>query len=87
MLGFQQIKSMFTDEIRAEKLAEVFHHYHQVLNEDMLPRTAAVESWDDLSQGERDRLITVARMTLAKLDHDTAPREYFAKPGEAEWGC
>lgn len=88
MLGFQRIKTMFVDDLRPEHLAEVFHHYHQTLTDDFEGDTAApAESWDDLPQPERDRLIAAARLTLLELDSRTTRRKYFAKPGEAEWGC
>ena len=88
MLGFQLIKPMLLEEIRAEQMAEVFHHYHQTLTENPPGTTAAPsEPWDELPQHERDRLIAAARLTLLELDAETNRRKYFAKPGEAEWGC
>jgi hypothetical protein len=79
---------MLIDETRAEQLAEVFHHYHQTLTSNP-PAASAIpaESWDELPQRDRQRLIAAARLTLLELDSDTNPRKYFAKPGEAEWGC
>ena len=79
---------MLADEIRAEQLAEVFHHYHHTLNENSHGVTAApAESWNELSEPEKDRMIAAARLTLLELDSETDRRKYFAKPGEAEWGC
>ena len=78
---------MLRDEIRAEQLAEVFHHYQQTLTDNLGGATAQAESWDALSNPERERLISAARLTLIELDSQTNPRKYFAKPGEAEWGC
>jgi phage-related minor tail protein len=79
---------MLVDEIRAEQLAEVFHRYHQTLHENWQSITdAAAESWNELPGPERDRMIAAARLTLLELDSETDRRKYFAKPGEAEWGC
>jgi len=79
---------MLVDEIRAEQLAEVFHHYHQTLTENLEGKTAApAELWHELPRTERDRLIAAARLTLLELNSEKTRRKYFAKPGEAEWGC
>jgi hypothetical protein len=48
-------------------------------------------SWEQTSQNERKLMIAAARMTLLELgatsEGEQAKRRYFAKPGEAEWGC
>lgn len=79
---------MLVEEIRAEQLAEVFHHYHQTLNENSRAvATAPEEPWSELPEPDKDRMIAAARLTLLELDSETTRRKYFAKPGEAEWGC
>lgn len=85
--GYPANKPMLLEEIRAEQMAEVFHHYHQTLTENLGTTAAPSESWDELPQHERDRLIAAARLTLLELDAGTNRRKYFANPGEAEWGC
>jgi hypothetical protein len=79
-------------EVSAEQLAKLFHHYQDALahgcarhnNEDG-------SSWDRTPPNERKVMIAAARLTLLELS--TAPaqsspsRKYYAKPGEAEWGC
>ena len=79
-------------EVSAEQLAKLFHHYQGALahgcaghnNEDG-------SSWDRTPPNERKVMIAAARLTLLELS--TAPpqsspsRKYSAKPGEAEWGC
>lgn len=88
MLGVPAIIAMFVDDIKAEQLAEVFHHYHQTLTENLEShRAAPAESWEELPQLERERLVAAARLTLLKINADETRRKYFAKPGEAEWGC
>jgi len=74
---------MSIEEVSAEQLAELFHHYHQALGPG--------NSWEHLPQQEKGRLIGAAHLALGELTstaRERAPsRRYFAKPGEAEWGC
>ena len=74
---------MSIEEVSAEQLAELFHHYHQALG--------PAESWEQVSQREKSRLIAAAHLTLVELASTARERadsrRYFAKPGEAEWGC
>lgn len=83
---------MSIQEVSAEQLAELFHHYHQAF--ELSPGCASkptAEEWEQVPQQEKDRLIAAARLTLLELVSTAreaeAPRRYFAKPGEAEWGC
>jgi len=83
---------MSIEEVSAEKLAELFHHYHQALGPDFgFPRMGSQESWENLPREEKSRIVAAARLALlevaesSKSQEDT--RRYFAKPGEAEWGC
>lgn len=79
-------------EVSAEQLAKLFHHYHQALAHDCgsegEPQPA---SWDRTSQNERKRMIAAARLTLLELSTTPAAsqpgRKYYATPGEAEWGA
>jgi hypothetical protein len=84
--------SMSIQEVSAEQLAELFHHYHQALASDFGCCTEqADQSWKDVPQQERKRLTAAARLVLLELDSVHGERQdskrYFAKPGEAEWGC
>jgi hypothetical protein len=78
--------------VSAEQLAELFHHYNQAFESG--PGCASkptAEEWEQVPQQEKDRLIAAARLTLLELVSTARepedPRRYFAKPGEAEWGC
>jgi hypothetical protein len=79
---------MSIQDVSPEQLAELFHHYHQALARDCSGAPAA-EAWEEMPAQEKSRLIAAAR--LAVLELATGEREdsrrYFAKPGEAEWGC
>jgi hypothetical protein len=79
-------------EISAEQLARLFHHYQVALTRDFSgcmkedPRA----SWATASENERRVMIGAARLTLLELvspHEEKANKSYFAKPGEAEWGC
>ncbi|HYA25742.1 MAG TPA: hypothetical protein VEF05_16380 [Terriglobales bacterium] len=80
-------------DVFAEELAKLFHHYREALaqNFDCHNAEEAVASWDRTPQSERKLMVEAARLTLLELA--TAPgqadanRRYFAKPGEADWGC
>lgn len=82
---------MSIEEVNVERFAQIFHHYHQALVADCNGSSdQQSESWDQLSQQEKRRLVSAARLTLLKLstnDSKQGTTDYFAKPGEAEWGC
>ncbi|HMD16848.1 MAG TPA: hypothetical protein VKH18_09285 [Terriglobales bacterium] len=83
---------MSIQEVSAEQLAELFHHYHQALAPDFgcTPQSTP-ESWDEISQPEKSRMVAAARLAILEVASTTKDREesrrYFAKPGTAEWGC
>ena len=83
---------MSFQDISPEQLAQLFHHYHQALGPDLgcggKPISA---SWNEVPKQEKNRMVAAARLTLLELDSthpsDENPGRYFAKAGEAEWGC
>jgi hypothetical protein len=88
--------SMIQD-VNAEELARIFHHYQEALSQDnethatQAPDVESASSWDRTPQTERKRMVAAARLTLLELSTTPAPanpgRKYFAKHGEADWGC
>ena len=89
---------MSIQEVAPEQLAQLFHHYHQALAADSNGSSdAKSESWEQVPQQEKKRLVSAARLTLlelsatptksAPLTKEEGSRRYFAKQGEAEWGC
>jgi hypothetical protein len=83
---------MSIQEVAPERLAELFHHYHQALTADSnCSSDPQSESWEQVPQQEKKRLVSAARLTLLELSatptEEEGSRRYFAKPGEAEWGC
>ena len=84
-------KLMSSQEVPVERFAQLFHYYHQALAHDSGGTAAARtnDAWADVPPSEKSRMIAAARLALLELapvvEHQ--PRPYFAKPGEAEWGC
>jgi hypothetical protein len=83
---------MWINEVAPERLAELFHHYHQALtSEPSAAQSEAREAWKEVSPQEKNRLVAAARLALLELDsmmnESATSRQYFAQPGEAEWGC
>jgi hypothetical protein len=84
-------------EVSPEQFARLFHRYHIALGPELAEehdRTPAPCRWQELPDIERERMIAAARLTLlelevfpAKNDSSEKDRRWFAKPGEAEWGC
>jgi hypothetical protein len=81
------------NNVSAEDLAKLFHHYHEALARDFHGHASrrAEFSWEQAPQNERKLMIAAARLTLLELaatsEIEPVDRQYFAKPGEADWGC
>ncbi len=83
---------MWIHEVAPERLAELFHHYHQALTPEMAGKgSERCNSWKEVAPQEKNRLVAAARLALLELESMTIDRansrQYFAQPGEAEWGC
>ncbi len=81
---------MSSQEIPVEHFAQLFHYYHQALANDSEDPAAVPTSGAgvDMPSSEKNRVIAAARLALLDLTPAERPsRPYFAKPGEAEWGC
>jgi hypothetical protein len=83
---------MSIEEVSPEQLAKLFHRYHEALAPGFgCAKGSHADSWSEVPVGERRRLITAARLALLELasstDEENGRRRYFAKPGQAEWGC
>ncbi|HUJ94892.1 MAG TPA: hypothetical protein VLW84_06495 [Terriglobales bacterium] len=80
-------------EVSAEELAKLFHHYQEALSQDFTcgPGPEQVASWEQTPQNEKKRMIAAARLALLEMAANErdgkVDRRYFAKPGEADWGC
>jgi hypothetical protein len=83
---------MSIQEVSPERFAQLLHNYHQALADS--PETAdsqrGCNAWSDVPPAEKNRLIAAARMALLEVEllpSERPSRRYYAKPGEAEWGC
>ena len=83
---------MSTEEVFVQQFAKLFVHYREALtlNQDSLASERVV-GWKELPAVERERMVAAARLALMEIEDSTAEESdrsrYFAKPGEAEWGC
>jgi hypothetical protein len=84
---------MSIQEVSAEELAKLFHHYERALFEVLhdLRKEDASLSWEQVPQNERELMVAAARLTLlefgAPVEKEPVDLRHFAKPGEANWGC
>jgi hypothetical protein len=79
---------MSTQEVFVQQFARLFHHYRETLSPEMQQDSM---TWNAIPTEERRRLVAAARLAIVDLETNTRSednaRRYFAKPGEAEWGC
>ena len=85
-------KNMSTQEVFVQQFARLFHHYHEALSpESEHSVQAQLAASNSVPSEERDRMMEAARLAMVELGSNGRPqndsRKYFAKPGEAEWGC
>jgi hypothetical protein len=79
---------MSTHDVFVQQFARLFHHYRDALSPEAEQENT---TWNSAPADERHRLVAAARLAIleletnARMEDDT--RRYFAKPGEAEWGC
>ena len=82
---------MWIHDVAPERLAELFYHYHQALTPETGKGSERQSSWKEVAPQEKNRLVAAARLALLELESMTSDRansrQYFAQPGEAEWGC
>ncbi len=79
---------MSTQEVFVQQFARLFHHYREALSPEAEQESTLDSS---ASNQDRNRLVAAARLAILELEtnarmHEDS-RRYFAKPGEAEWGC
>ena len=76
---------MSTHDVFVQQFARLFHHYQETLSSE----AERSDSWNSLPAEERNRMITAARLAILELESNSQAhaRRFYAKPGEAEWGC
>ena len=66
---------MWIHEVAPERLAELFHHYHQALTPEISGKGSEGQgSWKEVSPQEKKRLIAAARLALLELESMTSGR-------------
>lgn len=69
-----------------QQFARLFHHHYDALSTQAAPVAQTSEALED-----HHRLMAAARRAILELEANAwlgdDRRRYFAKPGEAEWGC
>jgi hypothetical protein len=82
---------MWINEVAPERLAELFHHYHQALAPEISGKRTEGGTWKEVPHQDKTRLVAAARLALLELEsvkgNRRQSRKFFAQPGEAEWGC
>jgi hypothetical protein len=83
---------MSTQEVFVEQFARLFDHYRVALSPEVDSRSELpLGNWKAIPAPERNRMVAAARLALLELETtgrmEDDSRRYFAKPGEAEWGC
>jgi hypothetical protein len=79
---------MSAQEVFVQEFEMLFRHHCEGLS---LEKELERASWNSMSPDERDRLVAAARLAVLELAAHAKilanSERYFAKPGEAEWGC
>ena len=79
---------MSTQEVFIQQFARLFNYYSEALSSDTEQASATNNS---AATEEQRRLLDAARLAIQDLESrprlEAGHRRYFAKPGEAEWGC
>src|ERR1017187_4218469 len=81
-------KEMSTQDVFVQQFAQLFQHYREGLSPEAKQGSV---SWNAVPLEERNRMVAAARLAIHELETDAQSQDnsrlYFAKPGEAEWGC
>jgi len=90
--GKGEQKQMSIQEVSAERFAQLFHQYQQALANDFGDSSSGPtkDAWADVPPSEKHLMVAAARLALLEVEllpSERQSRRYFAKPGEAEWGC
>ena len=82
---------MSTEEVFVQQFAKLFVHYRDALAEETgLGSRRQLQGFGEIATAEREQMVAAARLALVEIESSAMEddsRRYFAKPGEAEWGC
>ncbi len=81
---------MSAHDVFVEEFAKLFVHYQEALKltGSEVKQLGSINR-EDLTSVERERMVAAARLALLELEaenHENS-RRWYARPGEAEWGC
>jgi hypothetical protein len=78
---------MATQDLIGEEFSRLFRNYQESLarNFGCCTEDELIAQWNQTPPNERRIMLAAARCNKSEADEDR--RKYFAKPGEAEWGC
>ena len=83
---------MSTEAVFFQQFAKLFVHYREAMTLTS-DSTIGVQphEWNELPCAQRERMVAAARLALIEIESTGTSEEdfrrYYAKPGEAEWGC
>ena len=83
---------MWIHEVAPERLAELFHHYHQALMPEVSGKgSEGRDSWKEVPPQEKSRLVAAARLALLELesmasDRGEVKRAVFCPAGRGRMG-
>ena len=79
---------MSTQELFVQQFTRLFRHYTEALSSNPQQESAPA---GPAPSSDSNRLVAAARLAILELETNAhiqeSSRRYFAKPGEAEWGC
>jgi hypothetical protein len=82
---------MSTEEVFVQQFAKLFVHYRDALTQDAGPASdRQFHVGSEIPCAEREQMVAAARLALVEIESsamEDESRRYYAKPGEAEWGC
>lgn len=81
------LRKMSTQEVFIQQFAGLFHYYSGALSSDAEQPSQSSDS----PAADEHHLFEAARLAIQDLESRSLPEDdkyrYFARPGEAEWGC
>ncbi len=83
---------MSTQDVFVQQFARLFNHYQEALSSEV-ERSAETQplAWNSVPSDQRNRMVAAARLAILELETtgrmEADARKYYARPGEAEWGC
>ena len=83
---------MSSHEVFVAQFERLFHHYEAALCHTSPEKSESqTHGGNPVAADDRSRMVAAARLAILEIETNSQmeenSRKYFAKPGEAEWGC